>query len=146
MEDQDFFRFFGIFRSVKLKAKPCVHVEDIFIRPILWNSNIQGNLEVNAKLSMVYAKDIRVTAVLRDKGKICWSQDMKMQYSDKGTSNILQVTGALKDTLPISITPWDPIDFFKAKSEKCGIPYQTLINLYLSDCKEQNRELELKWN
>ena len=32
---------------------------------------------------------------------------MKMQYSDKGTSNILQVTGALKDTLPISITPWD---------------------------------------
>ena len=107
LEDQDFFRFFGIFRSVKLKAKPCVHVEDIFIRPILWNSNIQGNLEVNAKLSMVYAKDIRVTAVLRDKGKICWSQDMKMQYSDKGTSNILQVTGALKDTLPISITPWD---------------------------------------
>lgn len=64
-------------------------------------------MEVNAKLSMVYAKDIRVTAVLRDKGKICWSQDMKMQYSDKGTSNILQVTGALKDTLPISITPWD---------------------------------------
>ena len=38
----------------------------------------------------------------------------------------------------------DTIDFFKAKSEKCGIPYQTLINLYLSDCKEQNRELELK--
>ena len=102
-----FLSFFGIFRSVKLKAKPCVHVEDIFIRLILWNSNIQGNLEVNAKLSMVYAKDIRVTAVLRDKGKICWSQDMKMQYSDKGTSNILQVTGALKDTLPISITPWD---------------------------------------
>ena len=30
--------------------------------------------------------------------------------------------------------------------EKCDIPYQTLINLYLSDCKEQNRELELKWN
>ena len=40
----------------------------------------------------------------------------------------------------------DTIDFFKAKSEKCGIPYQTLINLYLSDCKEQKRELELKWN
>ena len=96
LEDQDFFRFFGIFRSVKLKAKPSVHVEDIFIRPILWNSNIQGNLEVNAKLSMVYAKDIRVTAVLSEKGKICCSQDMKMQYSDKGTSNILQVTGALK--------------------------------------------------
>ena len=46
----------------------------------------------------------------------------------------------------ITIIDGDTIDFFKAKSEKCGIPYQTLINLYLSDCKEQNRELELKWN
>ena len=51
----------------------------------------------------------------------------------------------LKQQITINIDG-DTIDFFKAKSEKCGIPYQTLINLYLSDCKEQNRELELKWN
>ena len=26
-----------------------------------------------------------------------------------------------------------------------GIPYQTLINLYLSDCVTQKRELQLSW-
>lgn len=37
------------------------------------------------------------------------------------------------------------IDYFKAKAKITGIPYQTLINLYLSDCVEQNRELQLSW-
>ena len=27
----------------------------------------------------------------------------------------------------------DVIDYFKKKSAECGIPYQTLINLYLTD-------------
>ena len=33
----------------------------------------------------------------------------------------------------------------KAKSEQSGIPYQTLINLYLTDCAENNRELKIAW-
>lgn len=33
LEDQDFFRFFGIFRSVELYAKPELHVEDLWIKP-----------------------------------------------------------------------------------------------------------------
>ena len=37
------------------------------------------------------------------------------------------------------------IEYFKAKSEECGIPYQTLINLYLTDCAENNRELKIMW-
>ncbi len=39
----------------------------------------------------------------------------------------------------------DTIKFFKAKSEQSGIPYQTLINLYLTDCAENNRELKIAW-
>jgi len=39
----------------------------------------------------------------------------------------------------------DTIDYFKAQSERSGIPYQTLINLYLSDCATQNRQLQLNW-
>jgi uncharacterized protein (DUF4415 family) len=39
----------------------------------------------------------------------------------------------------------DIIDYFKAQSEKSGIPYQTLINLYLSDCVASKRELHLTW-
>lgn len=39
----------------------------------------------------------------------------------------------------------DTIDYFKGKAEESGIPYQTLINLYLSDCVTKKRELQLSW-
>jgi len=39
----------------------------------------------------------------------------------------------------------DVIDYFKAQSESSRIPYQTLINLYLSDCVAQKRELQMSW-
>ena len=32
LEDQDFWRFSGIFRSVELRAEPRAHVEDVFVR------------------------------------------------------------------------------------------------------------------
>ena len=37
------------------------------------------------------------------------------------------------------------IDYFKNKAEHTGIPYQTLINLYLSDCAKNHRELQISW-
>lgn len=37
------------------------------------------------------------------------------------------------------------IDYFKGQSERSGIPYQTLINLYLSDCVTSKRELQMSW-
>lgn len=39
----------------------------------------------------------------------------------------------------------DTIDYFKSLSEESGIPYQTLINLYLRDCAAHERKLDLKW-
>ena len=39
----------------------------------------------------------------------------------------------------------DSINYFKSISEKVGIPYQSLINLYLRDCVAHNRKLELSW-
>ena len=39
----------------------------------------------------------------------------------------------------------DCIEYFKSISEKVGIPYQSLINLYLRDCASSNRKLNLKW-
>jgi predicted DNA binding CopG/RHH family protein len=39
----------------------------------------------------------------------------------------------------------DSIGFFKEISEELGIPYQSLINLYLHDCAPQNRKLDLSW-
>ena len=38
------------------------------------------------------------------------------------------------------------IDYFKALAEQKGIPYQSLINLYLRDCAERRRELKMVWD
>ena len=37
------------------------------------------------------------------------------------------------------------IEYFKSVSESTGIPYQTLINLYLRDCASHKRTLNLEW-
>lgn len=37
------------------------------------------------------------------------------------------------------------INYFKAVSEQVGIPYQSLINLYLRDCAASGRKLNLSW-
>jgi len=37
------------------------------------------------------------------------------------------------------------IAYFKDLAEDVGIPYQTLINLYLRDCAATNRKLALEW-
>lgn len=50
----------------------------------------------------------------------------------------------LKKQVTIKISP-SVIDYFKAQAEKVGMPYQTLINLYLSDCVSNKRELRMTW-
>jgi len=37
------------------------------------------------------------------------------------------------------------IDYFKNQSDQSGIPYQTLINLYLTDCVVNDRKLNVTW-
>ena len=50
----------------------------------------------------------------------------------------------LKKQITINIDS-STIDFFKELSTDTGIPYQTLINLYLADCAEQKRKLKMSW-
>jgi predicted DNA binding CopG/RHH family protein len=40
----------------------------------------------------------------------------------------------------------DTIDYFKKQADETGVPYQTLINLYLSDCVANHRNLKLAWD
>ena len=37
------------------------------------------------------------------------------------------------------------IGYFKNLSSECGIPYQTLINLYLRDCAASGKRLVMNW-
>ena len=39
----------------------------------------------------------------------------------------------------------DVIDYFKELSVENGIPYQSLINLFLSDCAASRKKLRIKW-
>ena len=37
------------------------------------------------------------------------------------------------------------IDYFKEEAKRTGIPYQTLINLYLLDCVKENKKIDTSW-
>jgi predicted DNA binding CopG/RHH family protein len=37
------------------------------------------------------------------------------------------------------------VAYFKALADELGIPYQTLINLYLHDCASSGRRLNMAW-
>ena len=39
----------------------------------------------------------------------------------------------------------DSISYFKSLATEIGIPYQTLINLYLRDCAVNHRKLQMQW-
>lgn len=39
----------------------------------------------------------------------------------------------------------DVVSYFKEMSEDTGIPYQSLINLYLRDCVAAGRQPDLRW-
>lgn len=40
----------------------------------------------------------------------------------------------------------DVFDYFNIMAEETGIPYQSLIDLYLRDCAASHRTLKLEWN
>lgn len=50
----------------------------------------------------------------------------------------------LKKQITINIDS-DTIAYFKEQSESSGIPYQTLINLYLTDCATQGKQIQTSW-
>lgn len=51
-------------------------------------------------------------------------------------------TNKLKKQITINVDS-SIIDFFKNLSDNTGIPYQTLINLYLRDCVQNNKHLNI---
>jgi uncharacterized protein (DUF4415 family) len=50
----------------------------------------------------------------------------------------------LKQQVTINLNV-DTVAYFKALSDQTGIPYQTLINLYLTDCAENKRQPLVSW-
>jgi uncharacterized protein (DUF4415 family) len=68
---------------------------------------------------------------------------MKKEYDfSKGRRN--PYAARLKRQVTIRLDE-QTIKYFKGLSEESGIPYQTLINLYLRDCAATEKRLSLAW-
>ena len=70
---------------------------------------------------------------------------MKKEYDlSKMQSRKNPFAKRLKKQITLRLDPY-VIEYFKALSKEKDIPYQTLINLYLKDCADHNRKLQLSW-
>jgi beta-galactosidase len=79
LEDQDFFRFFGIFRDVTLYAKPEIHVEDIWIKAELLEGNKSGSLSIEL-ITTSLLEGGEAVAILKDRlGRICYKKSLPVQ-------------------------------------------------------------------
>ena len=70
IEDQDMFRFSGIFRSVNLLAQPLVHVEDLHIRPIVTDNYQDGIFNVDLQLHGEKTGNVNVRVIDNDGNKL----------------------------------------------------------------------------
>ena len=124
LEDQDFFRFFGIFRNVSLKAKPEVHIDDIYINPVLGVDNTNAHLSISAKISVNSEEKFSVNVVFLDKEEHqIFEKEMSLiKDGDKYTAEF--------ETFIQEVFPWNNKN-----------PY--LYNVYVEIRNKENRLVEV---
>ena len=101
LEDQDFFRFFGIFRNVSLKAFPDVHVEDMWLNPILHQDNKSGRLDATIRVSNVFNKQVNARLIMKDIAENI-VVDSAMEMEEKDGELVGFVSTEISD-----VQPWD---------------------------------------
>jgi len=70
---------------------------------------------------------------------------MKNEY-DFSTMRTRKNPYAPKLKKPVTIRlSEDVIEYFKQMAEESGVPYQSLINLYLRDCASNHRKVNIQW-
>lgn len=73
-------------------------------------------------------------------------EDMKEEYDfSKMKSRKNPYASKLKKPVTIRLGE-DVIDYFKALAEETGVPYQSLINLYLRDCAAHHKKIDISWH
>ncbi len=66
LEDQDFWRFSGIFRSVELRAEPRAHVEDLFVHALPEEDLRSATLSAEITLSLPREEPVTLLGTLLD--------------------------------------------------------------------------------
>ena len=88
LEDQDFFRFFGIFRSVYLYAKPALHIEDLWLQAGLEPDNTTGTLAPRLRLSAAEGASLEGCTlhctVAAPGGAVLWDAPMPLRADGSG--------------------------------------------------------------
>ena len=101
LEDQDFFRFFGIFRNVTLKAVPEVHLEDVWFQPTLNKDNASGRVSVKIKVTAPEGRKVAAHFVLKDRENNQVAED-NITLEEKDGSLV-----GVMDTEVGSVKAWD---------------------------------------
>lgn len=132
LEDQDFFRFFGIFRNVTLYAKPVMHVEDLWAKPRLLEDGT-GNFSLEFTVSMPVNLRGRAEISLEDQdAKLLFRRSLRLETHAGSNENpppknapFQQAYGeisCLLDPQPLgTIQPWE---------HNSPYLYRLLIRLY----------------
>ena len=70
---------------------------------------------------------------------------MKAEYNfSKMKSRKNPYAAKLKKPVSMRLSE-DVVDYFKGMANEAGVPYQSLINLYLRDCVMQHRKVQIAW-
>ena len=79
---------------------------------------------------------------------LCWNliRDKALTKEEYDFSNAWKNPYAdkVKQQITINLNQ-STVQYFKDLAEKTGLPYQTLINLYLTDCADKKRQPEVSW-
>jgi predicted DNA binding CopG/RHH family protein len=79
---------------------------------------------------------------------LCWNliRDKALTKEEYDFSNARKNPYAdkVKQQITINLNQ-STVQYFKDLAEKTGLPYQTLINLYLTDCADKKRQPEVNW-
>ena len=70
---------------------------------------------------------------------------MKAEYNfSKMKSRKNPYAAKLKKPVSMRLSE-DVVDYFKGMANEAGVPYQSLINLYLQDCVLKHRKVQIAW-
>ncbi len=81
LEDQDFWRFFGIFRDVTLYALPPTHLYDLAVRPTLKENYLSGHVALEAKWVGTYAGTLECLLFFGDECVLTKSVDITEDWT-----------------------------------------------------------------
>ncbi|MDM8163222.1 glycoside hydrolase family 2 TIM barrel-domain containing protein [Collinsella intestinalis] len=113
LEDQDMFRFFGIFRPVVLYAKPRLHVEDIWLRAELDTDNITGILDPRITISSADDAETLASCIVRL--RVTDANGTKLYEGAPGFTTVEQANSPWEDARTVeldcplrleNIVPW----------------------------------------